>query len=197
MRECRARRLVAGGRKSHPETMLQIVDNDANMRLHSNRAGRPGTLGGNAQWLEAHRKETTYVQQSGRDLALPALSGERGEVVRSRFPLRPDGFASDWLVCAGVSGSRADLPDEAVLAGSPGSSKAGVRNALTGIPSSPAALNHSRSKSGVTASGAKQGTGEPRNPFGSRVTMQSQPAERPAAAVTASSKSENGNCSAS
>src|ERR1039458_4317891 len=55
----------------------------------------------------------------------------------------------------------------------------------------------SSSKSGVIASGVRERTGDPRNPFGPRVTMYSHPANRAAAAVTASSKSEKGNCSAS
>ena len=41
------------------------------------------------------------------------------------------------------------------------------------------------------------GTGDPRNPFGSRVMINAQPACRAVAAVTASSKSESNNCSAS
>ena len=56
---------------------------------------------------------------------------------------------------------------------------------------------HSLPKSGVTISGVTERTGDPRNPLGSRVTIKSQPPRRAAAAVTASSKSEQDNCSAS
>jgi len=56
---------------------------------------------------------------------------------------------------------------------------------------------HSLPKSGVTISGVTERTGDPRNPLGSRVTIKSQPPSRAAAAVTASSKSEQDNCSAS
>src|SRR5580704_201258 len=43
---------------------------------------------------------------------------------------------------------------------------------------------HSLSKNGVTASGVREGIGDPRNPFRS-LTMHSQPASRASTAVTA------------
>jgi len=90
--------------------MLQIVDNQATRRLHSNWVGWTRMRGACVRVPKYFRKETTYVQQSGRCMAFPSFLGGCREVAPSCFPHLSEEFAGPRPICESIPRGRADLP---------------------------------------------------------------------------------------